>query len=50
MIQEMNKMESSIFKKFQNLNKRIPLTKAVFSTTHDPSKFWVRVRLKGGPV
>jgi len=43
MIQEMNKMGGSVFEKFQNLNKKILFIKIAFLTTHDPSKFWVRL-------
>jgi len=37
MIQELHKMGGSIFKKFQNLNKKIPLMKVGFFDY--PSKF-----------
>jgi len=35
-------MGGSIFKKFQNLNKKNPVMKVAFLVTHDSAKFWVR--------
>jgi len=46
MIQEMNKMGGSGFKAWI---KKIPWMKVAFLTTHDPSKFWVRLGLVMGP-
>jgi len=41
MIQEFYKMGGSIIKKL----KKIPFLKVAFLTTHDPSKFWVRLAI-----
>jgi len=36
--------EAQLFKKFQNLNKKIPLMKEAFLVTHDPSKWLGHMR------